>query len=307
MFVKNARTNRNFTLIRWGNELYLPLREGDRPEVYVINGFRGMMVGLPSFLEGANVYGPEKTNQPEFCDTDSMWEARSGDHALIKGIHDPRTGKTRPVVIERTGQGLTIAEAIYQDPTLRGQWAFYERWQTGFGTPPSWRGWNDLYSVEPSVPSYWDQYPQTRTEEYYPSRDVGRGMTKGGPESFTRGPSQPFGTLGGFHEEASHDIGQSKSPMRSAGRAGAGLGDAENQTSYATGYNYNPTSAKLALLYFEFRRDLAEMLGWMNVPDETWSWGMPDLTRQWWLDLPWTFDPTGGIARQVPQAPHRPR
>lgn len=39
MIVVNTLTGRPYTLLRWGNELYLPVEEGDKPKVYVQNGF----------------------------------------------------------------------------------------------------------------------------------------------------------------------------------------------------------------------------------------------------------------------------
>ncbi len=308
MFVRNARTDSLYTLVRWGNELYLPVREGDRPEVYIVNGYRGMYAAVPAFLEGLNVYEENGPTQPEYCDSRSMWEVGPGQNIVIKGVHDRQSGKTRPVVIERTGSGVTIAEAVYNDLSLRGQWSFYERWQLGFGKPSS-RGWNDLFSVEPHVPSYWDPTP----EPYFYGDAVPKtppvwrewnDETERSPlESFS-GPAREFGevfmgggTLGGDQERSA------KSP----GRAGAGLGDAVRQTSVATGIGYDPFSARLALINLEFRSDLAAMLGWGNVPDEQWSWTMPDLRYPWWMNLPWTFDPTYGVASRVPRAPHRPR
>lgn len=297
MFLVNGKTRRPYTLLRWGDELYLPVREGDQPEVYIHNGYYNMWVATPAFLEGLNVYqgGP---NQPELCTPDHMWEVKPGQYVHINGIHDPVTNQTRPIIIERFGQGLTIAEAVYHDASLRGQWTFYERWQRGFGTPPN-RDWNDIHSVgyEPSVPSYWSRPYQAEPADWRenlilrgPARDVTPPAGDVELESYVKGP-------------VSMGI-----PTRSTGRAGTGLGQAEHQASYETGVQYNLLSAKLALINVEFRHDLAEMFGWSNLPDEHWYWPMPDLTRPWWDSLPWYFDtPTGGIANDVPLAPHRPR
>lgn len=256
-------------LLRWGDEIYLPVYDGLRLGIGICNG-SDIMRAYPIYIEAVNLWQGGQP-QPEDCDTDHMWELMPGQTQVIDKMMNPHAQEGRPLIITETGFGNTVGEAVLGTSAYRGQIRVYERLSKYSGDFQSYR----------------------RTNEGSGSHDVylGGSEWRGGP---TRGMG-PMTTKGGHLE---------MNDVTRGGRAGIGLGASEHQSHHETGVSYQRNAQPVVYLRVEYRSDLQPMLS--AAWGSKWDWFEPFPRTSFWWDDPWDWHlPT---FPQVPEVkPHRPR
>lgn len=161
-------------LLEWGDgNIYLPGKHGMRFALNVHNR-SGSWVGLPTFIEGLNVWtqGP---NRPEDCTPKHMWEVAPYRTLKIDALMgDAGTGRPFVMTFE---EGASVGQAMFGlDPRddLVGQIVVYERSQkkfrqSGSGTPRA-EAAKDVFSGPLSGGALGIGAGE---EEYIPSRQTG--------------------------------------------------------------------------------------------------------------------------------------
>ena len=101
-----------------GVTTYIAVNDGDRLGFKVTN-MSNYPIGVPFFVEGQNIYsGGAQT--PQQCQGNDMWELMPNQEIVISGTHNSQTQEGRNFVISDLSQGLSIAQNVSQDKTLRG-------------------------------------------------------------------------------------------------------------------------------------------------------------------------------------------
>jgi len=118
-------------MLRWGNEIYLPVYDGMEIGLCVHNG-SNVWRAYPTYIEAKNLWddGP---SQPEYCDTDHMWEVGPGRNQTMDKLMNPYTNEGRPLIVTESGFGNTVGESTFGTDAYRGQIRLYERLQFGGG------------------------------------------------------------------------------------------------------------------------------------------------------------------------------
>ena len=122
------------TLVRWGDDLYVPLQVGDDFGVGVFNG-SGSLKGYPFYVEGLNLF-EKAPSEPEDCRSDQMWEIRPGQELVINKLMSEDGQNGRPFVMVDSGVGLNIGEATFGTSEFTGQIRVYERNSVSRVRPP---------------------------------------------------------------------------------------------------------------------------------------------------------------------------
>lgn len=269
VWVQDMATNQLVRMLRWGNDIYLPVYDGMQIGLGVYNGGPNWRA-YPAYIEARNMWdnGPA---QPEDCDTDHMWELKPWQSMVMDKLMNPERQVGRPFIIQSVGKGLTIGEATFGSSEFRGQIRLYERLQYGGG--------------------HQAQRPTN-------AGSGTRGMTKDDFESFgpTRGsPSQSF-------QPESFSLGDNLTPK---GPAGIGAGAEEYQSHVDTGMSYQRNAQPVIYLRVEYREDLHPMLN--SAWNFDWSWYEPVPHVSDWWDAPWSWRPFRPTAPEIPVVrPHRP-
>lgn len=282
VFAKNMDTGMLLRLLRWGNDIYLPVHEGMSLGIGVHNG-SNVMRGYPAYIEARNLWdgGP---SQPEDTGPDHMWELRPGQTQVFDKLVSPTSQRGRPLIIQASGQGMTIGEASFGTDEFRGQIRVYEKLQVGGG------------------------YQYTRaTNEGTGTR--GGGVTRGGDHMYKGAGMESYG---GAPASLSYDYSPTRGgdPTPKSPRAGIGAGAEVYQGHHDTGVRYQRNAQPVVFFRVEYQADLQPMLdiAWANTP---WSWFEPMPLYDGWWDTPWSWRPGyyGGTAPEIPVArpqPHRP-
>lgn len=276
VWAQDMSTGRLLRLLRWGNEIYLPVRDGMSLGIGVFNGSDNYRA-YPMYIEGRNMWDRGHA-QPEFCSVDHMWELRPGERQVFDKLMNPDRQAGRPLIVTASGFGSTIGEATFHTDEFRGQLRVYERLPLGGGFQQERKtnqgqGLKGVMGDEP------------------PYRDEWRGATRG-LESNTRGGSSTYGAKG---------IGSDR------GRAGIGAGHETHQGHDETGVVYQQTAQPVVFFRVEYQDDLQPMLdvAWGR---DIWSWYEPlPMGNRWWDDQSWSWRQSRPTAPEVPVTPHRPR
>lgn len=275
VWVQDMTTGQLIRMLRWGNEIYLPVYDGMRIGIGVYNGGPTWRA-YPSFIEARNMWDNGQS-QPEDCDTNHMWELKPWQSMVMDKLMNPDRPVGRPFIIHSVGSGLTIGEATFGTTEFRGQIRLYERLQIGGG-----------------------YQPQRPANSGYGTRGVTRGGVSKGLESFE--PTLGGDMTRGFHPE-SFSLGGDLTPK---GPAGIGAGAETHQNHTDTGMSYQRNAQPVISLRVEYREDLQPMLNmaWNNIP---WNWYEPMPYGESWWDQDWTWRPARPTAPEIPVIrPHRP-
>lgn len=118
-------------MLRWGNEIYLPVYNGMQFGIGIYNGAR-TYTAYPVYIEAKNIWdgGPA---QPENCTTDHMWEVQPGQSMVMDKLVNPNAQRGRPLIITEAGFGHTVGEATFGTNEFRGQIRVYQRNRIGGG------------------------------------------------------------------------------------------------------------------------------------------------------------------------------
>lgn len=140
-------------LLRWGDEIYLPVYDGLKLGIGLFNGSDGARA-YPIYIEAVNLWQGGQA-QPEDCDTNHMWELLAGQTQLVDKMMNPHAQEGRPLIITETGFGNTVGEAVLHTSAFRGQIRVYERLSTRGGFQSYRRtnegsGTNDVYLGGPT-------------------------------------------------------------------------------------------------------------------------------------------------------------
>jgi len=125
VWAQNMATNQMYYLLRWGNDIYLPVGMGDHIGIGIYNG-SSEPVAIPMYVEGRNIWdgGPSR---PESCTPDHMWELYPYQQMVCDALMNPNAQQGRPLVIVRSGTGYGIGEATFATTEFRGQICIYQR------------------------------------------------------------------------------------------------------------------------------------------------------------------------------------
>jgi hypothetical protein len=262
-WVQEMRTNRMYHLLRWGDNIYLPVGEGDHLGLGFYNG-RQSWVAYPMYVEALNLWDGGQS-EPEDCDTDHMWELKPYQRMVADALMNANAQVGRPLIVVQSGAGFAIGESTFGSTQWRGQIRIYERLVYGSGY----------------------QY-QRETNEGFGTFGGLRGREEVGPQ--TMGIPKSFGeiTRGG--------------PAPKGGRAAIGAGEEEFRGHVETGVSYQRDSQPVVFLQTELREDLLDMLSRAWGTKWDWFWSMPSSESLWW-DNPWTWSPHQHTSPQVPPAP----
>lgn len=267
-FAQDMGTGQLLRILRWGNELYVPVYEGMQLGVGVYNGNRQMRA-YPMYVEARNLW-EGGDHRPEQCSTDHMWELRPGQTELFDKLMNPNRPAGRPLIIQQSGQGMTIGEASFGTTEFKGQVRLYERLPYGGGhqvNRPTNQGTGMV------LQSY--------------SQPVSRGETYG-LESVSRGGTQ-------------------KGLTQLSGGAGIGAGAEVYQNHHDTGISYSKNAQPVVFLRMEYREDLEALMraAWGPLP---WSWYEDFPGQSNWWDLPWDWRQRQPTMPEIPVArSHQPR
>jgi len=278
LWAQDMSTGRPLQLVRWGDELYLPVTPGLRLGIGLCNRARTWRA-YPTYLEGANIYsgGPAL---PNACTTNHMWELRPGQHMMLDALMNADEQLGRPLIIVPSGAGFGIGEATFGTTEYRGLIRVYER-------SSARSGW-----VQPMAPP--PSYPP-------PGPWPGSGGDLETLRNATGGPVRRSASYKGATSTPGFEsLGAGPAPeLRDAQPVGIGAGEEEHRTHVETGIRYRADAQLVAGLHVESREDLAEILASAQYPLSNWYWA-PEGNRWYATWLPTTPRPT---AAQVPVAP----
>jgi hypothetical protein len=112
-------------LVRWGDQLYLPVEPGLRFGICVYNGARNWKA-YPTYVEAANLWsgGPSR---PDDCTPDHMWEICPSERMVFDALMNAHSQRGRPFVVADSGEGFGIGETTFGTDEYHGQFRVYER------------------------------------------------------------------------------------------------------------------------------------------------------------------------------------
>lgn len=131
LWVQEMKTQRMCHMLRWGNEIYLPIDDGDHLGIGLHNG-RNAWAAFPAYIEARNLWDGGQS-EPEDCDTDHMWELQPWQNMVMDALMNPGRQRGRPLIIVESGSGLGIGEATFGTTQYHGQIRVYERLSLGGG------------------------------------------------------------------------------------------------------------------------------------------------------------------------------
>ncbi len=266
VWAENLSTGEMYHLLRWGNNVYLPVEAGDHIGIGVYND-SPYWKAYPAFVEALNIW-EDGQSEPENCDPNHMWEVSSYERLLIDALMNPNGQSGRPLIITRSGEGFGIGESTFGTTAYRGQIRIYER--------------NQQYRP---AHSYGAQHPGQLHVPEGPYRNT-EAQTLGGTRETVR-------TRGSFKTE------QEETPRTDRGSAAIGVGAEEHRSHYQTGINYVRASELVMSFQVEFRKDLQPMLN--RAWGKQWSWFWPRPHEARWFDAPWTWQsPRHRTSPQIP-------
>lgn len=138
--------DRLLRILRWGNELYLPVYDGMKLGIGIYNGNSDWRA-YPGYFEALNMWDGGQP-QPEDCDTDHMWELAPGLSQVFDAFMNPNAQVGRPFIITATGFGNTIGEATFGTTAFHGQVRIYERLAKYSGGLQSYRRTNEGHGTD---------------------------------------------------------------------------------------------------------------------------------------------------------------
>ena len=154
VFMEDMKTGLGLSMLRWGNEIYLPVEEGLNFGIGIHNGHSNF-TAYPIFIEAKNLWDGGQ-NEPEACDTDHMWEFRAGQTQIVDKLMDPHSPTGRPLQIVPKGQGYGVGESTFGTTAFDGQIRVYERLALFGGGYQAPRHTNEGYS-SPTLESFGGQ------------------------------------------------------------------------------------------------------------------------------------------------------
>ena len=125
IWAENLATGEMYHLLRWGNMLYLPVEVGDHIGIGIFND-SPTWKAYPMYVEALNVWEGGQS-EPENCDVSHMWEIQSYRQMTIDALMNPHAQAGRPLIVTRSGEGLSIGESTFGTTAYRGQIRVYER------------------------------------------------------------------------------------------------------------------------------------------------------------------------------------
>lgn len=237
-------------MLRWGNEIYLPVTMGMRLGIGIWNGNSNWRA-YPTFLEARNLWDNGESD-PDICHVDHMWELAPGDQQLFYQLGNPNAQLGRPLIITKSGYGEAIGENAFGSTKWRGQIRIYER----------------------TVAGNRHQYDRPTNE--------GDGM--GG--AYVKG-FDPLTFEANLRDGSSSGRRGSSTPK---GGAAIGAGAEEHMSHARTGLSYNMDSQPVVFLRTEFREDLLPLLRKTWNFNWDWTEPVPTFPNWWDRPWNWRPD-----------------
>lgn len=266
VWVQDQATRQLVRILRWGNDLYLPVYDGMQIGIGVYNG-SGSYRAYPTYIEARNLWDNGQS-QPELCDTDHMWEVYPYSSMVMDKLMNPDRQEGRPLIVTASGFGRTVGEATFGTDAYRGQIRVYERLQFGGG------------------------YQRQRQENQgYADHDV----LESGPQTMGFDP----GTLRGAHAQPKglRETGR-------AG-IGAGAAKHQGHHDTGAGYQSNAQPVIRLYVEYRHDLQPMLNAAWQNTPKWSWFEPIPT-GNQWWNDPWHWRNFTRPTAPEIPVTPHRP-
>ncbi len=129
-----TQTGLTYRQLKFGDLTYIAVQDGDQLGFKVTNLTNSHPIGIPLFVEGQNIYsGGAQT--PQECQEDDMWEFPSGHSYTIVGTYNPITQQGPNFVISNLSRGISVAQNVSQDKSLRGKFRMFAK----FGELPQYQ------------------------------------------------------------------------------------------------------------------------------------------------------------------------